>query len=1108
MTKALIRWETTLAIALGALLLGWSATSALAAEDPYEYNPLFSLMGNCDTSQVDSVPDPGCPAGAHPGRFNTPTSVAIDSYGNEYVAIYEEEGKKGRIDIFDDEGFFITEIPDPNGPFSIAVDEDGILYALERTGSAAAVMAKYEPTTYEPETGNIEYDTSVKPRQIVEPEGPDVGVGSIAVDVKTGHVFMTDWGVTVREYGSAAEGNVLLHTITNEKLHRTVGVAVDAERRRLYASNCRDASTSFITECGVLVFELPSIDANPSDPFSYPLLEEIYGEDTPQGQFFAEKAQNSIAVDEETGHFFVDDIQATRHIYEFGADYEYLSTIDQPFLTNVFLHQMAVSNAPLNPDAANRHFLFVPIMAPYHEVFAFNPPSECPPTVETTEVGNVGEREAELRAQIDPCGGSTQYTVEIEQAGTGIGRVVGGGTISGNQPRRVIASAAGLLPGTEYSFRVLVANGKGNDSGEGLFATYSDAEIAGDCPNQVFRVGLSASLPDCRAYELVTPADTNGRPPKGLNNGNGDAFATLAVSPSGETASFQTEGGTLPGMEGTGAFNGDSYRSTRGAGGWSTVATGPNGTEASAPSVGSASLDQGYQFWTAVGEGSAVIAEPTHYIRYPDGHSELVGQGSLGTDPDAVGRFIAENGTHIVFTSRVPLEPKAPAGSRVSVYDRTSDGVTHLVSLLPGNVTSPTDDDAVYAGVSADGSSIAFRIGTILYLRVDNNVTYEVGEDVEFAGINATGDRTFYVEDGDLFALDSSTGERIRFTSVGNATVVNVAPDGSRAYFVSTTAISGAGENPLGTLPKAGKRNLYLSHEGEVSFVGIVTPGDVEGEPADAPAIIGLGRWTSAPVRNGRLAEDPSRVNPDGSVLLFQSRADLTGYGSGGVPQVYRYDSAGNRLHCISCNPTRSVEGGATLQSFETAQGTPPPFFSYGFVPNLRADGARAFFQSEEALVSTDTDHVQDIYEWEEQGVGSCTRPGGCVYLISSGHSSKDNFLYGISATGDDVFFTTEDILVSGDESTVSIYDARVNGGFPSQIAADCVGEGCRPGIGATPHLSTPGSAVTGAKDNVRQKKVRHCPKGKRKVKRRGKVRCVKKHHKHRHHRSNKGGKK
>lgn len=78
------------------------------------------------------------------------------------------------------------------------------------------------------------------------------------------------------------------------------------------------------------------------------------------------------------------------------------------------------------------------------------------------------------------------------------------------------------------------------------------------------------------------------------------------------------------------------------------------------------------------------------------------------------------------------------------------------------------------------------------------------------------------------------------------------------------------------------------------------------------------------------------------------------------------------------------------------------------------------------------------------------------------------------------------------DYGLIDIYDARVDGGFPSPdpLNVPCEGEACQGPLTA-PFDLTPASSIYNGPGNVKPKKKR-CPKGKRKVRRNGKVRCVK----------------
>jgi len=575
-----------------------------------------------------------------------------------------------------------------------------------------------------------------------------------------------------------------------------------------------------------------------------------------------------------------------------------------------------------------------------------------------------------------------------------------------------------------------------------------------------------------------------------------ELFPTELGSPTKDSFVFTTYAGALsspPG--GSGTF--DMYRAERTDGGWATVdhLSVPAGFYRGWPFLGGVSPDHAYAFEDEGSEGS--------YLRGSSGNLELIGKGSKGTEPDAQGRYVSEGGNHIIFTTGdlpgqsawcsgcqvLQLEEEAPPTGTGAIYDRSAGGPTHVVSLLPGNDPLTAGQVALYEGVSRDGKAVAFTVDGTLYVRVNNTKSEEVASgDPVFAGLSDNGNYLFYVIGETIHRFDTTSEEDVEINPSGEGEIVNIAADGSHVYFISEQQLDGGN----GTL---GEPNMYVWSGGAPTFVATVLPSDLTktSGPTSSAGRPNLTNWTDGvfnppPGTEAGPGADSSRTTPDGSVLVFESRAQLTAYDNAGHTEIYRYEVGADGPECLSCNPLHQpARGDARLEEVSLI-GTPT------VIHNLSDNGRLVFFETSESLVAGDENEVlnggvlegNDVYRWSGN---DASQPRA---LISSGKSleyglpkgwespfaPRANLLFSVTPTGSDVFFAAKEALVSGagENGTQGIYDARIDGGFPtSPLPIPCVEEGCRPGgSGVAPAAPPAPSERLAGSGNVRAQKHHH----------------------------------
>ena len=143
-----------------------------------------------------------------------------------------------------------------------------------------------------------------------------------------------------------------------------------------------------------------------------------------------------------------------------------------------------------------------------------------PPAVPTLSgwVSEVHSDSALLNAEINPGGGATTYHFEYGTADCSTSSCTQipapeGSLEPGRSSQAVHVRLSGLTAGTEYHWRVVAENETGAaESADRTFTTFPYVAILEDpCPNAHVRQQTGAALlPDCRAYELVSAANTGG----------------------------------------------------------------------------------------------------------------------------------------------------------------------------------------------------------------------------------------------------------------------------------------------------------------------------------------------------------------------------------------------------------------------------------------------------------------------------------------------------------------------------------------------------------------------------------------------------------------------
>lgn len=721
-----------------------------------------------------------------------------------------------------------------------------------------------------------------------------------------------------------------------------------------------------------------------------------------------------------------------------------------------------------------------------------------PPVVKRVWASEVHRSTAYINAVVNPSEAETTYRFEYgSDTSYGSSIPVPDGELgAGAEGIEVSQLLTGLQPGGTYHYRIVATNSAGTTVGKDMTFTMFSAptsEPADTCSNANYRVGFSAGLPDCRAYEMVSPVEKNG------GDVSGDQFGQVLASELGDLpgeidrAVFMSKTG-FGQIHGSGNVGYYQYMAERGPDRWVSKGitptpnagiggqvlfgktelkefsadlnvaalqayTLPEGPTAARPNSSNLYLEN-----TSVGTPFAAITDASHegeplpippFLQLFAFRFETPELGGGSSSLDVV-----------TFMSRVNFTPEAHGFEyKAYVYEH---GEVKLLGILPKGEIPPGGSILALSEqsgnewnewaieekdtVSTDGSRVLFEVPEFphqLFMRKNGSTSVLVSESETSQPVTAE-NVELQAASPDLKHIVFSTSSRL----------LDSAPEGGGLYMYTDS-----------TKPETESNLTYIGGSSELS-VGRVSNGSVVlGMNKDGTRIYyktfgGVKLWNSGQTLQivprpsmtvqSNFSEVHGRATESGGTLAFFNTETLnvnghTSYNN----EMYVYNESTNALTCVSCPstnaaPTVGIELG--VKATETS-----PYIGEPYKPRFMSnDGRYVFFNTTEALLPQDTNGVTDAYEYDNST--------GRLSLLSTGTGEDAAWFVDASADGHDAFLVTSQQLNRWDpDKLVDLYDARVEGGLPEPPVppAQCAGDACQGTPSSAPTFNT-ASGFTG----------------------------------------------